>query len=310
MRPTCAATASEARDTTGRHPLRGDRASSRPSDGEPTTSARRPRGAAWSASGGFALLGDLQRPGHRTRRPTHDRRRVRARQDPRDRRGPEDRRDAEPARLPASAPSGSCARHRLLRRPTTATNVSLVDLTRRADRADHAERASGRRASEHELDVHRVRHRLRRHDRGAARDRHQRPRSAVAAQRTTGATARAPTSADRVRGLPRTCSSITGPGSPSVLSQRRSVAHRAARRVDRATASRACCDDRGLRRIEADPSSPRSTGSRTCNEVADAHHLSRMRQLLVRRAPTCPGKPRVFIGPWTGTEGRAVLCVT
>ena len=96
-------------------------------------------------------------------------------------------------------------------------NVTLVDVRRVAHRRDrrHRRAADGRWYAEYELDTHRLRDRLRRHDGHAAEDRHPRhqeaspwPRSGKSGPRTYLGL--------QVAGFPNLFT-ITGPGSPSVL---------------------------------------------------------------------------------------------
>ena len=94
-------------------------------------------------------------------------------------------------------------------------NVRLVNLEAHADRGGHARRHPRRRRADRARRAG-AGDRLRRHDRRAAGRRHPRPRRPVAA-REVGARARARTSVSPTPGS-RTCSRITGPSSPSVLS--------------------------------------------------------------------------------------------
>ena len=146
-----------------------------------------------------ALLVRLQRPLHRRAGQPH-RAGVHPREDPADRERPRGRRDAVPADTP-SAPSGPASTS-ATSRPSTATTCTWSTCAPR--RSPASRRPACARPGRVRARRHRLRHRVRRDDRGAARDRHPRPQRPVPGRRS-GPRGRAPTSACRWRDSP-TCS--------------------------------------------------------------------------------------------------------
>ena len=164
--------------------------------------------------GGFAFLGafsDLLLD----REANEHARRVRARQDPR-------RSSTTPTvaellvaedRHRLQAP---VRRHRLLRDLQPAATCTLVDVSDDADRARSPPHGLQRRRPASTSSTHRVRHRLRRDDRRRCSRIDIRGRDGLLApRRMGGGPAHLPR--PRRRRASRTCSPITGPGSPSVL---------------------------------------------------------------------------------------------
>ena len=156
----------------------------------------------------------VHRPAHQTRRPNEHaaefvRAKIRETVD-----DPARRRAADARAATRSARSG-CASTPGTSRSSTATTSARRPA--RARRSRRSRRAGIRAADEPiELDVAGVRHRLRRHDRRAAGHRHPRPRRPVAA-RPSGRTGPRTYLGLAAAGFPNLFI-VTGPGSPSVLS--------------------------------------------------------------------------------------------
>ena len=162
-RPTTAPTARRPRS----------RSSACRSHGEPVLGLRRDRGGAPGDLPGRLGRRQPGRPDRRLQRhPVRQggqrhRRRVHPRQDPRRRQRPRGRRDAVPARTTRSARSGRASTRATTRRSTGRTSTSSTCARRRSPRSRR--RASARPPASDRVRRHRVRHRLRRHDRLARR---------------------------------------------------------------------------------------------------------------------------------------------
>ena len=131
------------------------------------------------------------------------------------------------------------------------------------------------------------------------RDRHPRQRRRHAA-RTSGRKARAPISASSSAGFPNLFI-ITGPGSPSVLSNMVPSIEQHANWIADCIAY---MDARGLRRIEATPEAEDAWVAHV-NEVADATLYPSCNSWYL--GANIPGKPRVFM-PYLGFPAYVEKC--
>ena len=263
--------------------------------------------------GGLPLPRRVRRPAARPggQRP---RGRVRARQDPRDRARPGGRRAALARRnvIGCKRLCVDTGYYETFNRP----NVTLVDVSDDADRARSRRPACGPRARTTQFDCHRLRHRLRRHDRRAAADRHPRPRRPARCK-------------DKWREGPKTylglgvagfpnLFTITGPGSPSVLTnmlpsieqhvewiadcigylrdERRSAASRpqprGRGRLGRRTSTRSPAA-RSARPATPGTSAPTSRASRACS----CRYIGGFPAYVERAKPWWRTATRDFVGP-------------
>ena len=169
-------------------------------------------------------------------------------------------------------------------------NVSLVDVRAHAHRRDHPHGPAHHRRRLRPRRT-RVRHRVRRHDRTAARAHHHGPAGRRPARRLGGRAA-VRTSASRSSGFPNLFT-ITGPGSPSVLTN---MIVSIEQHVDWLAACIASLRERDLHTIEATPDAEsfwvdhvNEVASFTLYPTADSWYMG----------ANVPGKPRVFM-PYIG----------